>query len=139
MSSSTPSGDGPGDVSAAPPPPPGSYSQSGQHGQYGQSGQHGQYGQAPPPPPGSYGQDGTPPPNYLVIAILAVLCLLPLGIVSILFSTQVNSKWYAGDRQGAQVASERARLWAILGLVIGTILTIIGTVGLAAGWIALEV
>ena len=37
-------------------------------------------------------------PNYLVQAILTTLfCCLPLGIVSIVFATQVNSKLSVGD------------------------------------------
>ena len=60
------------------------------------------YGAPPPPPLGSgYNQPmagSTPPPNYLVWAILStVLCCLPLGVASIVYAAQVNSKWYAGD------------------------------------------
>ena len=77
------------------------------------------YGSTPPPPPppppyGAYGVQGTPPPNYLVWAILStVLCCLPLGVVSIVFSTQVNSKWAMGDVAGSQAASGKARNFAI--------------------------
>ena len=75
------------------------------------------YGSAPPPPPppyGGYGYQGTPPPNYLVWAILStVLCCLPLGVASIVFSTQVNSKWAIGDVAGAQSASGKAKYFAI--------------------------
>ncbi len=47
-------------------------------------------------------QPQTPPPNYLVFAILAtIFCCQILGIVSIVFAAQVNSKWNAGDIQGA--------------------------------------
>ena len=70
--------------------------------------------------------DAPPPPNYLVWAILsAVFCFLPLGIPAIVFSTQVNSKWAMGDVAGAQVASEKAKkfaMWAaIAGVVVGVI------------------
>jgi len=71
----------------------------------------------PPPPPPPYGAGdvtGTPPPNYLVWSILStVLCCLPLGVVSIVFSTQVNSKWALGDVAGAQEASAKAKKFAI--------------------------
>ena len=55
----------------------------------------GGYGAAPPPPPGNYGgPGGAPPPNHLVWAILSTLfCCLPLGIASIVFAAQVNSKY----------------------------------------------
>jgi heme/copper-type cytochrome/quinol oxidase subunit 2 len=91
------------------------------------------YGSTPPPPPAppppsfGYGAvQGAPPPNYLVWAILTtVLCFLPLGVVSIVFSTQVNSKWAMGDVAGAQVASEKARKFAIWSAITAVILTVI--------------
>jgi hypothetical protein len=86
------------------------------------------YGSPPPPPygampPGSYQQPGgPPPPNYLVWAILStVLCCLPLGIVSIVFASQVNTKWQTGDFSGAQDASRKARqfaMWSVISYVI---------------------
>ena len=93
----------------------------------------------PPPPPspyGVYGAQGTPPQNYLVWAILStVLCCLPLGIASIVFSTQVNSKWAMGDVAGAQEASAKAKKFAMWGAIAGVIVGVIyliGTVALAA-------
>ncbi|MDT0164379.1 CD225/dispanin family protein [Actinotalea sp. AC32] len=98
---------------------------------------------APPPPPGYYGGDGgygstPPPPNHLVWAILTtVLCCLPLGVVSIVFSTQVNTKWAQGDQAGAQVASQRAKTWAIASAVVGLVFAIgyiaLVTSGVVAG------
>jgi hypothetical protein len=108
------------------------------------------YGSTPPPPPpppppsgaygsGVYGTQGAPPPNYLVWAILStVLCglgsliSLPFGIASIVFSTQVNSKWAMGDIAGAQDASRKAKLFAIVSVVIGVVGVIIGIVLVAA-------
>lgn len=84
---------------------------------------------APPgyggPPSFGYGA-GQPPNNYLVWAILTtILCCLPLGVVSIVFSSQVNSKWAMGDAQGALKASNNARNFAIASavavLVIGVV------------------
>lgn len=71
----------------------------------------------PPPPPGVPG--GPPPPNnHLVMAIVTtVLCCLPLGIVSIVYATQVNAKWAAGDYQGAVAASESAKKWWIASMI----------------------
>ena len=61
-------------------------------------------------------QPQSPPPNYLVFAILVtIFCCQILGIVSIVFAAQVNSKWYAGDFEGALRASRNARLWAWIG------------------------
>ncbi|MDQ1627595.1 MAG: hypothetical protein QOI54_1339 [Actinomycetota bacterium] len=91
------------------------------------------YGQPPTgqPPYGqpAYGQPtygGEPPPNYLVWAILStIFCCLPLGIASIVFAAQVNSKWSAGDVAGAQDASRKAKQFAIWSAVAGAIIVAI--------------
>lgn len=76
-----------------------------------------------PPPPDI--------PNYLIQSILATLCCcLPLGIVAVVYSARVNSKLAAGDVAGAQVASKRAKTWAIVAL-IGGIVTIAGASALS--------
>ncbi|KAB2337987.1 CD225/dispanin family protein [Actinomadura rudentiformis] len=76
---------------------------------------------------------GPPPPNHLVWAILTTLfCCLPAGIASIVFSTQVNSKWQAGDYAGAQKASNNAKTWAIVSAVAGLIFGLIYAVILVA-------
>ena len=87
------------------------------------------YGSPPPPPygampPGSYQQPGgPPPPNYLVWAILAtIFCCLPLGIASIVFAAQVNTKWAAGDAAGARESSEKAKKFAIWSAAVSVIL-----------------
>jgi len=69
---------------------------------------------------------GTPPPNYLVFAILVtIFCCQILGIVSIVFAAQVNSRWNAGDMQGALDASKNAKLWAWIGLGSGVLVLIV--------------
>jgi hypothetical protein len=92
-----------------------------------------------PPPPDSSGYyasgaAGAPPPNYLVWAILTtVLCCLPLGVVSIVFAAQVNSKWYAGDIAGARDSSTKAKnfaMWSAVAGGVGVILWVILVVGL---------
>jgi hypothetical protein len=78
----------------------------------------------PPPPPSSYGQgavQGTPPPNYLVWAIITVFLCWPLAIPSIVFSTQVNSKWAVGDVAGAQQASQKAKKFAMAAAIAGIV------------------
>lgn len=53
-------------------------------------------------------------PNHLVWAILSTLfCCLPLGIVSIVFAAQVNTKVAAGDLAGARESSAKAKQFAI--------------------------
>jgi len=103
--------------------------------------------QSPPPPASNYNAgpaysnpDRPPmPENYLIWAILAtILCCIPPGIVSIIFSTKVSSLYAAGDYAGAQKASVNAKKWAMwtaIGSVIFWILYIIIIVGfgIAAG------
>jgi hypothetical protein len=68
----------------------------------------------------------TPPPNYLVFAILVtIFCCQILGIVSIVFAAQVNSKWNAGDFEGALSSSKNAKLWAWIGLASGIAVALI--------------
>ncbi|MFL6100653.1 MAG: CD225/dispanin family protein [Actinomycetales bacterium] len=98
------------------------------------------YGQPPPQQPPVYGQQpygygqmpysagpsGSPPPNYLVWAILStVLCCLPLGVASIVFAAQVNNKWAMGDVAGAQVASRRARQFAIASAISAAVIGVL--------------
>jgi predicted secreted protein len=98
------------------------------------------YGSTPPPPPpppsyGAQGGTGAPPSNYLVWAILTtIFCCLPLGVVSIVFSTQVNSKWALGDVAGAQDASAKARKFAIWSAVTWAILIVLYLIALAVGF-----
>ncbi len=62
------------------------------------------------------------PPNYLVWAILSTICCCtPLGIVAIVYSSQVMSRYNRGDYAGALMASQRAQLWLILAFVLGLI------------------
>ncbi|MEC3977210.1 CD225/dispanin family protein [Amycolatopsis sp. H20-H5] len=73
-------------------------------------------GPPPPPPPYYYGAPnyGPPPDNNLVWAILTtVLCCLPLGIVSIVKSSQVNNLWFQGFFAEAHKAADDAKKWAM--------------------------
>jgi hypothetical protein len=76
----------------------------------------------------------SPPPNYLVWAILTtILCCLPFGIVSIIFAAQVNSKWTAGDYEAAQNASKNAKTWAWVSFGVGISALIIYLIALSVG------
>lgn len=64
--------------------------------------------------------DSAKPSNYLVLAIFSTLCCcVPTGIVAIVFAAQVDGKWAAGDTGGAFQASDNARLWSIVSIVLG--------------------
>ena len=70
-----------------------------------------------------------PPPNYMVWAILTTLfCCLPLGIVSIIKASEVNSKWIAGDYAGARVSSENAKKWVIISGITGIIFIVFSSI-----------
>jgi hypothetical protein len=64
-------------------------------------------------------------PNYLVFAILVtVFCCLPTGIAAIVYAAQVNTKLQAGDVAGAQLSSKNAKLWVLISVVTGVVLTL---------------
>ncbi|GGE31845.1 CD225/dispanin family protein [Psychroflexus planctonicus] len=62
------------------------------------------------------------PPNHLAMAIITtIMCCQITGIVSIVYASQVNSKYAVGDYDGAIRASENAKTWWIIGLVLGVL------------------
>lgn len=66
------------------------------------------------------GAPGNPPNNYLWLSILTtLLCCLPLGIVGIIYSTQVMSKWNSGDFAGAEASARNAKTWSLVGIGLG--------------------
>lgn len=88
-----------------------------------------QYGGIPPQipvPPQTPSQREMPsepmPDTYLVWSVLiTILCCLIPGIVAIIFSSSVSSKYYAGDIEGARRASRNAQIWCIISIVSGVI------------------
>jgi hypothetical protein len=71
-------------------------------------------------------QPAGPPSNYLIGAILCtVFCCQIFGIVSIIYAAQVNTKWQAGDFEGARQSSKNALLW--IWLAVGSVVIIIFT------------
>ena len=110
------------DSGSTPPPPP-----------YGSDG--GGYAAPPPPPLGGAGASG-PPDNKLVWSILVTLfCCLPFGIVAIIKSAEVNSKWSAGDVAGANQAAADAGKWIKWSVIVGILGAVIGILL----WIAIAV
>ena len=91
-----------------------------------------------PPSQGSYspsplGSPGQQPDSYLVWAILStVLCCLPLGVVSIVKSTQVSGLWAQGRTAEAQKASEDARKFAVWSAGAGIAVAVVYLVIMAA-------
>ncbi|OBG76182.1 MULTISPECIES: CD225/dispanin family protein [unclassified Mycobacterium] len=102
---------------AAPPPPGWQGQQPGWQANAGPSGW-------PQPQPGWQGQQE--PDNYLVWAILCtVLCCLPFGIVSIVYSNKVSGLWAQGRYPEAQEAANNAKKWAIIGAIVGAVASVI--------------
>lgn len=73
----------------------------------------------------SRGSDGQPEPmpsTYLVWSvIMTVLCCFIPGIVAIVYSSMVSSRYYAGDYEGARKASRNAEIWIIVSFVLGVL------------------
>ena len=62
-------------------------------------------------------------PNHLVWAILVMtFCCQPTGIVAIVYAAQVNGKIDAGDYAGARRASNSARTWANVSMILGFVI-----------------
>lgn len=86
-------------------------------------------GSVPPSPVGSPAlaeERPAMPSTYLVWSVLAtVLCCFIPGIIAVVYSSKVTSRYYARDYEGAKKASDMAQYWIIgsivLGLVINTI------------------
>jgi hypothetical protein len=75
----------------------------------------------PPPASGS----AATVPNYLIPAIISIFCCLPGGIVATIFAAQVNGKVQAGDIQGAQDSSKKAKMIAFISIGVGLAATIL--------------
>ena len=126
------------------PPPPPTYGMPGGVSQgYGNP-------TPPPPPPGrfpstfpqgfqnqAFQQQSQPkvvvrPPANMASAILATLfCCLPFGIVAIVYAAQVDSKFNAGDYDGANQASRSASTWCNIAVLSGILVGIFWAVAQA--------
>ncbi|HST80984.1 MAG TPA: CD225/dispanin family protein [Kineosporiaceae bacterium] len=93
------------------PPSPPPYSSPSGPGPYGPPA----YGSPAYGSPAYGAQPSRPKPdNHLVWAILSlVLCCMPLGIVSVVYASQVDGHYARGDYASAEQASARAKNWAI--------------------------
>lgn len=64
--------------------------------------------------------------NYLVWSILTtVFCCLPGGIAAIIYSSKVNTALALRDYGAALEASRKAKMWNIIGLVVGLVFTVV--------------
>ncbi len=61
-----------------------------------------------------------PPKSWLTESILVTLfCCWPLGIPGIVNASRVESRFYAGDVEGAEQASDKARRWVMISFWVG--------------------
>lgn len=62
------------------------------------------------------------PPTFLVWSVITtILCCTVPGIVAIIYSAQVSSRFYQGDMEGARRSSRRAEIWIIVSFVLGVL------------------
>jgi hypothetical protein len=87
----------------------------------------------------SFDKPQLPPENNMTLAIVGTVlglcspcCIgLILGIISIVFSTQVNSKYNAGDYNGAVSSARNAKNLAYIAIGLGVLGIIINVVLIA--------
>ena len=80
-----------------------------------------------PQPPYATNPVGDTPPEpmpktYLLWSVIITLlcCIIP-GVIAIIYSASVSSKYYRGDIEGAKRASRNAQIWCIVSIVAGII------------------
>ncbi|MDR0754014.1 MAG: CD225/dispanin family protein [Prevotellaceae bacterium] len=86
-------------------------------------------------------QNQFPPKTWLLESILTtLLCCLPFGIVGIVNAAKVESRFYAGDIEGAERYSREAKKWTLVSFWIGLgvfviylILIVIGVIPIIGG------
>ncbi len=80
------------------------------------------------------GVNELPPKSWLVESILVtILCCLPFGIAGIVSASKVESRWYAGDKEGAKRASDDAGKWTKIGFFGGLVIIITYVILIAVG------
>lgn len=50
-----------------------------------------------------------------------ICCCMPAGIVAIIYSASVSSRYFARDYAGARRASRNAQIWIIVSIVTGIV------------------
>lgn len=75
------------------------------------------------------------PSTWLIGSVLVTVfcCFIP-GIIAIIFSSQVSSKYYSGDIEGSRRASRQAEIWIILSVVLGVLAATLYIPFMMIGW-----
>ncbi|XP_072777222.1 proline-rich transmembrane protein 1 isoform X4 [Taeniopygia guttata] len=72
---------------------------------------------------------GSPPHDYLPIAVLTTLCCFwPTGVVAIVKAVQVRTAVARGDIVSAEIASREARNFSFISLAVGIAATVLCTI-----------
>lgn len=105
---------------------------------YGQPQGYGPQGYGQPQAGYGYGNRPPKPDSWMWLAICStLLCCLPLGIVSIIYASQVDSSYNRGDYQGAKQNADKAKTWGWVavgaGLLAGIFYLIYFFIIVAAG------
>lgn len=96
--------------------------------------------------PGGYPHPNAPiglaapqcPSTHLAMAILVtLLCCMPIGIVSIIYASKVESAFYSGNYFQAQQNSNKAKNWAIAAIFAGAAVVLLYTIFYIVGIAAL--
>ena len=62
------------------------------------------------------------PNSYLALSIIStILCCLPIGIVSIIYATKVNSLYEDGNYDEANRASKNAKTWGLVSIGVAVL------------------
>ena len=64
----------------------------------------------------------TRPNSYLALAIIStIICCMPLGIVSIVYATKVNTLYADGNYDEAIRASKNAKTWGLVSVGVAVV------------------
>lgn len=77
--------------------------------------------QSEPPAIKEQGSEPMPDTYLLWSVIITILCCFIPGVIAIINSARVSSKYYTGDIEGAKRASRNAQIWCIVSIVAGVI------------------
>lgn len=65
-----------------------------------------------------------PPKTWLLESILVTLfCCLPFGIAGIVNASKVETRFYAGDLEGAERYSKEAQKWTQVSFIVGLVVS----------------
>jgi hypothetical protein len=99
-------------------PPPAAFAPPDMRAQHAGAPQYGAYG----PVGAAYPAIAGRPSAHWPLAIIAVVMSGLLGgAVAVYFAYQVGQRWQAGNPAGAADASRLAKIWGIVGIVVGAL------------------